>query len=112
MSETLKVNSQAAVAGLGTQTLTIVNAGIYTVAVQSTLPPASALQIVINVNGSPQLTIGGVSTNPTPTQPSIGSSVRLQCAAGDVITVVLSSANAVDNQPNAVKSSIDIYLGE
>lgn len=127
MANTLLLNSGNPVAGLGTSTYTVLTAGEYTVGIKSTIPRdpggsslfssqvspfASALQIVINQNGSPVLTIGGSSTNPTPTQPSLGSSISLLCAAGDVLTVVLSSANAIDSQPNAVKSTITLYQGE
>lgn len=109
---TLQLNTSTAVAGLGTSLYNIVIAGIYNVTVSSTLPLASGLQIVVNQNGSPKLTFGGASTNPTPTQPSISARVHLGCAVNDVITVVLSSANVVDNQPNSVKSIINLYQGE
>src|ERR1017187_5912839 len=111
MANSLQINEQNAVAGLGTfaYTVTAATAGFITVAVNSTIPRdpgsqlfssqvspfASALQIVINLNGSPQVTIGGSAQNPTPSQPSMGTSARLQCANNDVISVVLSSANAV-----------------
>ena len=121
----LQINTSTPVAGLGTQTCNIVTAGLYTVAFNITIPfvqgtsansastvGQSALQVVVNQNGTPVLTVGGSSANPTPTQPAIGSSVRIQCAAGDVITVVLSSANAVDAVANAVKGIINVYAGE
>ncbi len=110
MSTTLNLNSTQAVAGLGTSTYTVITAGAYFVDCQSTLPPSSGLQIVINLNGSPVLTTGGATTNPTPTQMSIGGAARILCAATDVITVVLSSSNAVDANPNAVKSTINLFL--
>jgi hypothetical protein len=127
MANTLLLNSGNSVNGLGTQTYTVVTAGIYTVQVQATLPrdaggtnlysyqispQASALEIVVNQNGTPIVTIGGASNDPTPSQPSLGTSCRIQCAAGDVITVVFSSANAVDAIPNNVKSTITIYQGD
>ena len=121
----LQLNVSTPVAGLGTQTFNVVTAGLYTVAFNFTIPfvqgtsansastvGQSALQIVVNQNGSPLLTVGGTSTNPTPTQPSIGSSIHIQCAASDVITVVTSSANAVDAVPNAVKGIVNVYQGE
>jgi len=126
MANSLQLNTSTVVAGLGTSTFTVVTAGLYTCAVNFTIPyiasgssnnstvttGGSALQIVVNQNGSPVLTLGGVSTNPTPTQPSLGGSVRIQAAAADVITVVLTSANAVDAVPNAVKGTINLYQGE
>ena len=117
------------VAGLGTfsYTIPVGGAGLYTLSCQSTLPyeqgtynnssvvpsVASALQIVLSQSGSASvsITIGGSATNPTPTQPSMGTSGRFQCADGDVLSVALSSANAIDAQPNAVKSIVNLYLG-
>jgi len=46
-----------------------------------------------------------------PTAPILGGSVRVQCAAGDVLTVVPSSAAAADQGLNAVKGIINIYQG-
>ncbi len=113
--------------GLGTQTFTIVTAGFYTCAIQCTIPYvtgtsdnsdtaadspfASALSIVVNqdTGGGPvaKLTL----SSPTPTQPSLSGSVRMQCAAGDIITVVTSSSAASDNARNAVKGIINLYFG-
>lgn len=121
-----QINTSTPVAGLGTQTCNVVTAGLYTLAVNFTIPyrasgmpgdstsltGQSSLQIVVNNNGSPVLTLGGAATNPTPTQPSLAGSVRIQCAANDVITVVLTSAAAVDNVANAIKGTINFYQGE
>ena len=111
------------VTGLGTQTFNIVTAGLYTCAVNFSIPyqasgssnnstvttGGSSLQVVINQNGSPVLTIAAPVS---PTQPSTGGSVRINCAAADVITVVLSSAAAADNTLNAIKGTINLYQGE
>jgi hypothetical protein len=109
------------VTGLGTQTFNVVTAGLYTCAVNFTIPyqtassnnssvttSGSSLSIVVNLNGSAKLTLA----SPSPTQPSMGGSVVMQCAANDVITVVLSSAAAADNVLNAIKGTINIYAGE
>lgn len=115
------------VAGLGTfsYTVPVGGAGLYTLGCQSTLPyeqgtfnnssvtpsVASALQIVLKQNASALVTIGGSAANPTPTQPAMGTSVRIQAVDGDVLSVVLSSANSIDSQPNAVKSVVNLYQG-
>lgn len=126
MANSLQLNNSNVFAGLGTATFTVVTAGLYTVAFKSTLPylaagslgdstvtaGGSALQVVVNLNGSAKLTVGGSATNPTPTQASMGSSVVISCAASDIITVVLTSANAVDAVPNAVKTIINLFQGE
>lgn len=125
-TNSLQLNTSSPVAGLGTSTYNVLVAGQYTVNVQSTLPfeqgtfnnssvvpsVASALQIVINQNGSPIVTVGGAAPAVTPTQPSLGATAHLSCAVNDVITVVLSSANAIDGIPNSVKSTINLYQGE
>jgi hypothetical protein len=109
MSVTINLNQSQSVAGLQTVTWTAAAAGPITVQCESTIPLASALQIVINQNGSPVVTSGGSATNPTPTQQSLGAQANISCAASDVITVVLSSANAVDALPNAVKSVVSLF---
>lgn len=126
MTNSLQVNNSTVFAGLGTSSFTVVTAGLYTCAFTSTIPyqaagssnnssvttGGSSLQVVINqdVGGGPvaKLTVG----SPSPTQPIMGGSVRLVCAAGDVITVVMSSAATADNALNAVKSIINLYQGE
>lgn len=129
MANAFQLNTSTVVAGLGTQTYTVPTGtatNLYTCAVNFTIPyrasgmpgdststvGQSALQIVVNKNGSAALTLGGTATNPTPTQPSIAGSVVLSLAAGDIVTVVLTSANAVDAAPNAVKGTINFYSGE
>ncbi len=124
-----QVNTSTVVGGLGTQTYTVpagVATQLYTCAVSFTIPyraagtsyysdsivGQSALSIVVNKNGSPVLTVGADAANPTPTQPTLGGSVQMSLAAGDVVTVVLTSANAVDAGLNAVKGTINFYQGE
>ncbi len=117
----LQLNQSTIFAGLGTSTFTVVTAGLYTVAFTSTIPyqasgssadssvttGGSALSVVVNLQGSPVLTVA----SPSPTQPSMGGSVAMQCAAADVITVVLTSAAAADSQKNSIKTIINLFQG-
>lgn len=117
------INTSTVVAGLGTQTCNVATAGTYTLACSFTIPyiasgssnnstvttGGSSLQIVVNQNGSPVLTIAAPVS---PTTPITAGSVRILCAVNDVITVVLSSAAVVDNAPNAIKGTINFYQGE
>lgn len=116
-------NSSTVITGLGTQTANIVAAGLYTIAVNLTIPyrpagtpgdststvGASALAVVVNQNGSPILTL---AAPPSPTQPSMSGSVSVNCAANDAITVVLTSSAAADNALNAVKGTVNVYAGK
>lgn len=110
------------VVGLATQTFNIVTDGFYTCQVRFTIPyrasgmpggsdittGGSSLQILVKQGATTRLTLA----NPTPTQPSMSGSVVMQCVAGDVITVVPSSAAAADNELNAVKGIINLFFGE
>lgn len=118
----LSLISSTPVVGLATQTYNVPTTGLYTVAVNYTIPyiasgssadstvttGGSALQLLLKLNGSTKLTLG----SPSPFQPSLSGSVVMSCTAADVITVVPSSANAVDAGLNAVKGVINIYQGE
>lgn len=112
MATTLQLNQSCPMAGLGTATFTAQSAMRLAVMCQATLPVASGVQIVINLNGSPVVTVGGAASNPTPTQPQLAASTKLTCAAADVVTVVLSSSSAVDSVPNNVKSIINLYQSD
>lgn len=122
MANGLQLNTSTVVTGLGTQTYTFTAAGLYTCAVNFTIPykasgmpgdssvttGGSALHIVVNLNGSPILTIDAGS----PTAPSMGSSVHFQAAVSDVLTVVLTSSAAADQALNVIKGIVNLYQGE
>lgn len=59
----------------------------------------------------PTTTTLATLSNPAPTQALMGTSVRVQCVAGDTLTMISSSLASVDQGPNAVKGFINIYLG-
>lgn len=126
-TNSLHLDKNLVVSGLGTFSYTVVADGTYTVRVQSTIPhaaggtsntstdvptEASALSIVVNqdVGGGPVAKV--TVDTPSPYQPIMGTSVSLLCAAGDVLSVVLSSSSAADALPNAVKSSLNLFTGE
>lgn len=122
MSNGMQLNQSNVFAGLGTMTFTVVTAGIYTVAVQAFLPyqaSGSSADSSVTTGGS-DVTIlvkQGATTkmtleDPAPTQATLAGTVRLSCAAEDVITVVLSSSAAADNQLNSVKTIVNLYQGE
>ena len=127
----MTINSLSTIAstpfvGLATQTYNVLTTGTYTVQVQCTIPyqaagssadssnttGGSSLQILVKLDASTLLTLGGASDNPTPTQPSLSGAVTFAATAGQVITVVPSSAAAVDNLPNTVKGVINVFMGE
>lgn len=94
---------------IGTQSVTVVEAGPYFVKGKITLPTivggagASSLVVTINQNGSPKYT-GSAGAE--------GFYTNLLCAANDVIAVVFSSAAAVDALENNFKANIQIGQGQ
>lgn len=75
---------------------------------QTTNPAvASAFEVVVNNNGSPIYT----STLPTFSQSSLQFKYGFLATAADVITVVISSANASDKNLNGPTSNISIGQG-
>jgi hypothetical protein len=95
--------------GLGTFTTTMTQPGDYVVQVENNLPLArdgyySQLQTVIKQNSSTKLTSAAGAS---------GAKVVIKgVAVGDTISVVTSSAQAADNQLNAIKTQVYIYQGD
>lgn len=117
MANSLAMNTSNAVAGLGTFLYTFTaadatNSSYMTCNVQSTLQLNSALQIVIKHNSSTIITAGGAATDPTPTQLSIGAGTKFAFVAGDTVSVIFSSSATPDNNPNGVKSVVNLYSGQ
>ncbi len=80
----------------------------YSVTTTGSYGTSSGLIVTVNLNSTSELVIGP----PTPTQPALGSSVRIQASAADTITVVTTSSAPVDQYPNAIKGIINIFAGE
>lgn len=126
MANAFQIDQAAPMAGLGTFTCTVVTAGMYTLSCRSTIPcdPGSSLdssasdpaqsnvQIVLKQNNTTLVTVGGHDYNPTPSQGTMAATASTYCAAGDVMKVIISSSNAIDAQPNSVKSIINLYAGK
>lgn len=103
-------NQNLTFAGLGTLSITVPLAGLYFVEGKISLPTLpkgdsspSALVVVVNKNGSPIYT-GSAGAE--------GFRTVTSCAANDLIAMVFSSAAAVDQGLNVIKSTVSIGLGE
>lgn len=97
--------------GLGTFTiLTAPSAGLYLIDVKITCPqlskgdsaPSAVLSVINN----------GVTLAYTGVAGGEGFRTDLSCAAGDVLTLVLSSAAAVDQPLNVIKTNVAVSSGE
>lgn len=100
--------SPRTVIGLGTFSFTAVQTGAHNVKGKMTLPEInqgasanSQVIVTINVNGGATIFTGPAGAR------SFESGSYL--TAGDVLNVILSSSAPVDNELNAVKSTISFY---
>ncbi len=121
MTDSISPNQSTIFAGLGTAAFTIVDAGIYAFEFESTIPyraagsqgdssstvGASALSVALKLNSDTLLTVA----SPGSTQPLVGGKVSMLCAAGDVVSAVLTSSAAADAQRNAIKTTLNLYRG-
>lgn len=71
-------------------------------------PPQSGLTAKIIVDDVEVAWFG----NPSPTQASLGGSAQFTATAGDVVKVEFSSLSDADAALNAVKSEVNLYLGQ
>lgn len=121
-------NTNIIFAGLGAEPCGIDTAGTYVVEVKPVTPynaagsPLNTAQqdtdadrsdvlITITLNGSNVRTTGGTGSLPSANQPTFGTRINLNCAAGDLIRVTLASGNANDSRANALKTFISIFQG-
>lgn len=108
MANILLLNQPQVGIGLQTQTFTVPTTGTYSVSVQLSEIPPSGLSVVVNKDGSPVFTAPVI----TPTQIAQQFKVGFEATAAQVITVVFSSAEAVDAELNSVKSITTIMQGQ
>lgn len=107
MANYLVLNQPQVFVGLGTLTYTIPSTALYSVVVDMTENPPSGLSIVVNNNGSPIYTMPALSVTQGAQQFKVGQPF----AANDVVTVVISSSSAIDQQLNTVKTIVSLQQG-
>lgn len=108
MAQTItKISQTTVINRLDTYNHTAASTSIYGVDVKLSEVPASGISIVVQLNGSTKAT----STAPSATQNHIELHTTLNCTATDVISVIISSANAIDKQLNTVQGIIAITRG-
>jgi hypothetical protein len=106
MANTLKDGVANIICGLGTYTYTTTVTGILFVSAQCLENPPSSISITLSQTGS--ITASVTSTAPTVPQENITVQTKFNITAGDIITVAISSAAAIDNQLNTVKTTVTL----
>lgn len=109
MVMTLKDSQANIIVGLGSYTHTTTHAGPYTVSAQCSENPTSSIIITISQSGSSSVSVSSIA--PTDSQSHIELQKQFTCAIGDVLTVALVSAAAIDNQLNNVKTIVRVFQG-
>lgn len=101
------IESSKVLSNLDTYNHTTKAAGMYQVSVSVSEQPPSGMSIVIQQNGSQK----AASAAPAASQGVVMLSVPLNCALGDVISVILSSSVASDKAINQIKGILNIHQG-
>lgn len=104
MANILKASQSNPVAGLGTWSHTVENAGAYKVSASSFMDPTSNLVVTISLNA----TLLSTSIAVQPLQAKLFVDAHVFANPGDLLTVVLSSSNQFDTIPQNVKSIISV----
>lgn len=108
MAQTIvRIDQSLVTRSLDTYNYTVAQAGMLVVDVQMGEVPPSGLSIVIQKNSVTQVS----STAPAAAQSIVDLRTILNCAANDVISVILSSSSAIDQGLNSVKGLINIHQG-
>ena len=107
MAEALLINQPFVTTGADTLNFTIGTTGLYNVQVQSTEVPPSGVTVLVKQNGAT------IFTAPTlgQTQGAFQFKFSFLGTAADAISVVISSALAIDAVINNVKSIVSIGQG-
>jgi len=108
MATTLIKNYQSNVINaLDTYNYTVPSASLESVSVSMTEIPPSGISILIQQNGSTKASL----SSPAAAQSVLNLQVILNCASSDVISVIISSSSAIDQQLNTIKGIINIRDG-
>lgn len=104
-------NQNVTIAGLNSYSVAVPTAGPYFLDGKVTLPtiiggagPSSAVVTITNGTGPVTVYTGAAGAE--------GFHVNTPCAAGDVLTIALTSAAAADQPLNAVKTVVAIGSGQ
>jgi hypothetical protein len=109
MPNTLKAHQSNVICGLGTFTHTVASTKMYFASAVCNENPTSSVSITISQSGSTSASI--TSTAPTSAQQAISVQKVFNCVSGDIITVAVTSAAAIDNQKNTVKTIVRVNEG-
>lgn len=97
---------QSVMNGLSTDSCKIPTAGSYQITTRTTMNEPSALLVTVTQSGSKSTTFTSGPTSPQSADTQVTG--QFNCAAGDIITVSVTSAASVDQPPSLVKTTITL----
>lgn len=99
--------SSKVISNLDTYNYTVINDGLHYVSLVINELPPSGITITIQKNSS---TVASTST-PNPAQQVVQLAATINCAANDVLSVIVASANASDGYAQVFKGILVIKQG-
>jgi hypothetical protein len=107
----MNTQQESVMNGLNTDQCAVPSAGMYSLTVRSTLIPASGIVITATQTGSTTTTFTSAATSPV--SPDNQLTAQFNCAAGDIITVAVTSSTAfpADQPPSLLKTTINLRQG-
>jgi|ERR1700677_733746 len=101
---------QACLSGLRTEQHKIVTPGVWSIYTRTTDIPPTGVIVTLSQSGS--VTVSHASTTPSPVTGHVEMNAQFYCAAGDILTIALTSTGAAnDLPPQMIKTTINLKQG-
>lgn len=101
---------QSCLSGLRSDQHKVVTPGVYSIYTRTTDIPPTGVIITLSQSGS--VTVSHSSATPSPLTGHLEMNAQFVCAAGDVLTVSLTSSGAAnDLPPQMIKTTINLKQG-
>jgi|SRR5665213_2872119 len=97
------------VSGLNTSRIQIPTAGVISLYTRTTDIPPSGIVVTVSQSGSTTASFNTPTTSPQ--QTDIEFNCKFNCAAGDILTVAITSSAPIDQPPNLIKTITTLKQG-
>jgi len=105
----MNTERQSVINGLNSDSCKILTAGIYSITTRSDLNEPSGIVVTITQSGSASSTFTSLPTSAQSAHQEVTG--QFNCAAGDTITVAVTSSASADQPPSLVKTTICLRPG-
>ncbi len=105
----MKVQQTSVSNGLSTDLHKVKSDGMYSIYAASTMDQPSGLVITLSQSGSQSVSVASDTTSPLALTNGINHTFN--CAAGDILSVVVTSSAAKDQPPALIRTTISLRQG-